>query len=275
MNYSALPVVLCLLLACGAEDSDSSSPRDAGATSTDDDSGIIIDDDSRVAQYIRSAQYSRLVLEVDSVPGFEPRPAAETAVLANLDQILDKPDGIEALPDGALTSRGQDHAWTDAELFALADDTFDLAVPDDTIKMHILFIDGHSARDTDSGVILGLAWANTHLVMFKQTIDKVCSGALTPAPLRESLCESAEYSIWLHEIGHVIGLVNTGLGMVNDHQDEEHGAHDTSDECVMYWAYEGDALVNQLRDRLIGGNQERLGFDEECLADIAAVRDAP
>lgn len=274
MNYRCLLVALSLFSACGA-DGGGTSNAERDASPAQRDATIIVDEGSRVAQYVRSTQYTKLTLEIDSVPGFEPRDAAESDVLAKLDQILDKPEGVGVVRDGALASRGEDHAWTDGELFALADETFDLSVDEKTIKMHILFVDGHSARDTDSGVILGLAWANTNLVMFKQTIEKVCSGPLTPPLLREPLCESAEFSIWLHELGHVIGLVNTGLSMVEDHQDEEHGAHDTSDECVMYWAYEGDALVNQLRDRLISGNEDRLGFDEQCLADIAAVRNAP
>ena len=273
-----LPFLLLALLvpftACGDEGSGSSVLRD-GAPNQERDAAIVIDEESRVAQYIRSTTYSKMVLEIDSVPGFEPRAAAQSKLLGQLDAILDKPEGITVVNDGTLVSRGEDHAWTDKELFALADENFDLAVDDETIKMHVLFIDGSSARDTNSGRILGLAWSNTHLVMFKQTIEDTCSSNLTPPLLRESLCERAEFSIWLHEVGHLLGLVNTGLSMVNDHQDEEHGAHDVSDACVMYWAYEGEAAVDVLRDRLIGGNQEALEFDAECLADIAAVRDAP
>ena len=263
--------LLVPLTACSG---DSSSVRDA-TPGGQRDATIVIDEESRVAQYIRSTQYSKMVLEIDSVPGFEPRAGAQSELLGQLESILDKPQGISVVNDGTLVSLGEDHAWTDAELFALADDNFDLAVDEDTIKMHVLFVDGSSARDTNSGRILGLAWANTHLVMFKQSIEDTCSAGVTPPLLQEPLCEGAEFSIWLHEVGHLLGLVNTGLSMVNDHQDEEHGAHDVSDACVMYWAYEGEAAVDLLRDRLIGGNEDALEFDAECLADIAAVRDAP
>lgn len=271
MNHPTITLALALSMACGSGDSGDSRDADPGAS----DAALDVDEQSRVARYIRSTISSKLVLEIDSVPGFEPRAAAEDDVLGQLDQILDKPDGITLVHDGVLTSRGEDHAWTDEELFALADETFDLDADESTIKMHVLFVDGHSARDTDSGVILGLAWSNTHLAMFKQSIEDTCAGPLTPPLLREPLCESAEFSVWLHELGHLLGLVNTGLAMVNDHQDAEHGAHDVSDECVMYWAYEGDAVVGQLRDRLMSGNDELLAFDEECLTDIASVRMAP
>lgn len=272
MNSLKLLIAISLSLGCGTEAAKGN--QDSGPFD-DADAALEIDEQSRVSRYIRSDVSSQLILEIDSVPGFEPRAAAEGNVLGQLDQLLDKPGGISAVHDGALVSKGEDHAWTDEELFQLADETFDLAVDESTIKMHILFVDGHSARNTGSGVILGLAWANTHLVMFKQSIEEICAGPLTPPLLRDALCESAEFSIWLHEVGHVIGLVNTGLSMAKDHQDVEHGGHDVSDQCVMYWAYEGDAVVNQLRDRIIGGNNDLLAFDEECLADVAAVRLAP
>lgn len=230
---------------------------------------------SRVEGYIRSDTYSSLELEIDVVPGFEPRTQVEADLVAGLEPLLDKPGGISAVRDGTLTSRGGDHGWTDAELQAYANETFDLEVGDDTTKIHVMFVDGHHDRDTDSGKILGVAWANQHLVMFKQTIEDVCAAPAIPALIRERVCAGAELSIWTHEIGHVIGLVNTGLPMVADHQDDEHGAHDSNDDCVMYWAYEGEAVVDLLTDRITNGGDESVGFDQACLDDIAAVRDAP
>jgi hypothetical protein len=174
--------------------------------------------------------------------------------------------------DGTISSRGADHAWTFGELQQLADEQNDLVLAGDAIAIHIMFVDGHSADDSDSGKVLGLAWSNRHLVMFKQTIEVLCAADSIPPLLRDRLCAGAELSIWTHEVGHVIGLVDNGLPMVADHKDGDHGAHDQSDDCVMYWAYEGDAVIGKLRDRIAGGGADSLGFDDACLADIAAVR---
>jgi hypothetical protein len=168
---------------------------------------------------------------------------------------------------------GADHAWTDAELRELADTNADLAVDGTTATIHVLYVDGHSARDSDDGVILGIAYGNRTLVMFKATIDRVCSGAGVPVVLRDRVCEAAERTIWIHELGHVIGLVNNGLEMIDDHQDADHGSHDADEDCVMYFAYQGAELVDLFRDQLIAGGEPDLGFDDACLADIAAVRD--
>ena len=77
-------------------------------------------------------------------------------------------------------SRGADHVWTDSELFDLTDQSFDLRVSSEVAKMHTVFVDGDSERDSESGVIPGLAWSNTHVVMFKQTIESICAGPQTP-----------------------------------------------------------------------------------------------
>jgi hypothetical protein len=248
----------------------------SGCTSTQDgerlpDGGLA---PPRVHQYIRKDPFPRLVLEVDSVAGKEPNAQAQSEVLSALTAVLDKPGGLQATADEAIASKGTNHAWTFDELNALAQQRFNLQVPADTTKMWIGFVDGHSAEDSGSGKILGLAWANKYLVMFKQTIEEVCSNGVFGA-FRETLCMRAERAIWLHEVGHLIGLVDNGLPMAAPHKDPDHGAHDSSDACVMYWAYEGEQLVNVLRDQLLGGGAGQITFDTACQNDIAALRNAP
>jgi hypothetical protein len=263
------------LAACGAASGPGDDDDDAVADATPG-KDVSQPPAPRVEQLVRGDDKPRLVVEVDAVAGFEPRPAVETELGALLRQILDKPGGVQIVRDTAIASRGADHAWTDAELFALADQTFDLAVPSDTVKIHAMFLDGHSARDGGGSVILGLAWSNTHIAIFKGTIEDRCGSVIGLGPLlRERLCAGAERSIWTHEIGHVIGLVDAGLPLTSAHKDPEHGAHDVSDECVMYWAYEGERLVELLAGQLLAGGDATLPFDDACLADIAAVRDAP
>jgi hypothetical protein len=225
--------------------------------------------------YIRGDIFRRLVLEIDSVPGFEPRSSVEDDLLAGLGPILDKPLGISSMRDDALTSMGADHVWTFDELDDLAKATFDLPVSVDTTRMHVLFVDGSYEKDTASSKILGIAWGGKNLVMFKQTIENLCQQA--PLLIRERVCEAAELGIWTHETGHLLGLVDNGLPMVSNHRDPDssHGRHDASDDCIMYWAYEGQSIIDLFRDRFLGGNDAGLGFDQACLADIAAVRDAP
>ncbi len=223
---------------------------------------------SRVERYIRSDTDTRLVIEVDAVPGAEPRASVESDLVSRLSALLDKPDGITVVHGDPLTSRGADHAWTVQELQALGDESFADDSPPGTITMHVMWVDGHDAGDTDTGATLGLAWSNTHVAMYHDTIEANCGGLV----LREQVCATSQLLILLHEIGHTIGLVDNGLPMTTAHKDSAHGAHDTNDQCIMYWAFEGQGGIDVIRNRVTGGGS-MIDFDDACLADIAALRD--
>jgi hypothetical protein len=246
--------LFAVILSCGGSDDDLPSATDPYGP----------------LAYIRGDVFTKLVLEVDSVPGFEPRNSVESALTAGLADILDKPGGIMAIRDGSLVSRGADHAWTIDELDDLADESATLTVDNAAAKMHILFVDGHYAEDTASSKILGVAWNRKNLVMFKQTLESVCASA--PLIVRERVCAAAELGVWTHETGHLLGLVDNGLEMVSDHKDPDssHGRHDASDDCIMFWAYNGGGIVDLFMDE-----EQDLGFDAACLADIAALRNRP
>lgn len=214
--------------------------------------------------YIHGEAHSRLVFEVDSVEGVAPRADATGYVVEELSAVVDKPDGIEFVTDGTIESRGADHVWTFDELETLAGEQFDMEVEDEVVKIHVMYVDGSYENENT----LGVAWGNRHLTMFADVVDDSCDRPL----VRDRLCRFAESSVLLHEVGHVIGLVDNGIPMVEDHEDSEHDAHDESDECVMYWAYEGTQIIDVLAARL-GDSSPALTFDDACEADIAAIRD--
>ena len=226
----------------------------------------------RVSDYVLHDEHTRLVIEVDFARGMAPRDAVEGDVRDGFQELLGKPDGVEVTRDQELEPRGSDPAWSPAELRELADSTYDLEVDSGTTKMHTVFVDGHSDQDSDQGVILGLQF-DRHIILFKETIEDACTGSVLGPVLQERACRETERAIWAHEFGHAIGLVDNGLPMAQDHKDPEHGAHDESDDCIMYWAYQGGALGGRIRDRLTSGESVTLDFDEACLADVAALRD--
>lgn len=240
--------------------------RDGGG-SGNGGSGTIPDS---IERYIRGDEASRLVIELDYVEGYAPSSNVKSRIVDGFSDILDKPDGIEVSEDEAISSRGEDHGWSRDELFMLADQTLDLEVGDGVAKMHALFIDGHDGGNED-GTTLGLAWGHKHMALFARTMEQNCGGILPT--LDQSFCDKAMVSVWTHEIGHTLGLVDKGLPMVMDHRDPDHGKHDVNDQCVMYWAYEGEGLFDVLQSRFTSGNETALDFDQACLDDIAAVRD--
>lgn len=268
-----------LLIGCGSNDGPPGPGTiDAPPGGGPDGPPLVVEDagpgdQPRFVEYIRATPYPALRLEIDIVPGWEPRNGVENDLIAGLTGLLDKPGGITSVHDDALMSMGADHAWTFAELNAMAQATFDDGAGPDTISMHLMFVDGHHADDSDTGRILGIAWGHTHIVMFAQTIEETCANALgLVGPVRDRMCTAAHLSILTHEVGHLLGLVDNGLPMVEPHKDPDHGAHDVDDACVMYWAYEGADVVDVLVTRFLAGNEAPLGFDAACEADVAAVR---
>jgi hypothetical protein len=233
-------------------------------------------DVDRVSGYVRSDVYSRLVIEVDYVAGQAPTPEVAEQLENGLSDLLDKPTGIEVVLDEELDPYGDDHAWDYATFAQLERETYDLEVSDETIKMHVLFVDGHDARDDEDTSILGVSWSNRNVILYLQKIRALCESELADVGRgREQACDQAELAIWTHEIGHVIGLVSNGLPMVDDHEDPEHPHHDVNEECVMYWAYEGRQAFDKVGQRFTEDQDiPALGLDDACLADLAAVRDA-
>lgn len=259
------PVLLALALAgCPP---DPGSADDAGPT---DAASVLADapgERPRHERYLRGDVDTRLVIELDVVAGAEPRAGVTADLVTRLSTLLDKPAGIEVVM-GSIASRGVDHAWTEAELFALGDETFANEAPPGTVVMHVMWLDGHHERDGASGAILGVAWAHTHIAVFESTIESSCDGQPL---LGDRLCATAQYGVWLHEVGHVLGLVDNGTPMVTPHLDADHGHHDSDDGCLMYWAYESSAGLDALASTLLGGGAAP-DFDAACLADLAAVR---
>lgn len=255
---------------------DSSDPATTGPGVTTDEAGTSttgpdVEPPIVPADFIRAEPYSRLVLEVDAARGWAPRAEAMTAIPDALDAVLDKPDGVQAVLDATLEPVGEDHVWTFSELNALAEATADLEVEANTVKMHVLFVDGSYAGDDPDAVILGLAWGRSKLALFSQTIAVSCQGQVGPG-LEERLCAGTERSVWVHEIGHLLGLVDNGTPMITDREDPDHPHHDINEDCVMYWAAERQNAVQHLASKLIDSDIAYLDFDDACLADIAAVR---
>lgn len=228
---------------------------------------------SRHLKYIRSGEYTKLVGEVDYVEGAGPESRVIDSIGEEFRDLLEKPDGIAFERDETIESRGEDHTWTRGELDEVAEETFDREVSSDTIKMHVLYLDGNWEGDSDDSKVLGLAWDHRNIAIFKETIEESCESAtLGLSPFESGLCQTVEKSVLVHEIGHTIGLVANGLEPVDDHHDEEHGAHCDNDECVMYWQNRRSDVVERIADRFMNDNEDALGFDENCREDVANVR---
>ena len=96
---------------------------------------------------------------------------------------------------------------------------------------------------------------------------------LSDEEARELLCPLTEGATWMHEFGHLLGLVDNGTPMLVPHRDENHGHHDINENCIMHWSHESGAVAQFIQNRLASGRRDlRNVFDQACQEDLAAAR---
>lgn len=209
------------------------------------------------ADFLQDGVFDALVIEVDWIEGRDPSPAALDALSAALDGLCRKPGGIQIVTGDAIPSSGT-AAWSLEAVSALEAAHRDLYrdPATGTAVFYAVYVDGHSDRDSGNSKILGIAYHGSSVVLFADTIESVEPGVPLFAPIEDT--------VLIHEAGHLLGLVNNGASMVTDHQDAPHGAHDTSEDCIMHWTIETQTVV----DVLLTGKPD---FDADCRADLEAA----
>ncbi len=95
--------------------------------------------------------------------------------------------------------------------------------------------------------MLGVAYFNTSMAIFEEVVrDNSGDIGQPPTPVIEAASIR-------HEMGHVLGLVNSGTPMQgeqggpNDHHDEAHGAHCTEEGTLMYYQVETTDFIQNLQ----------------------------
>ncbi|MBY0314010.1 MAG: hypothetical protein K2Q26_00705 [Bdellovibrionales bacterium] len=146
--------------------------------------------------------------------------------------------------------------WTTGELVALGETYAAPLVQSGTATITVIFLNGyHNGSTTVLGVHpTGYPFA----FIFKDVVTSV-GGTNTQQ-------RYVEQATVVHEVGHAIGLVNSGLPMVANHEDTLHPHHSTNNQCVMYWAVESSSSVLSSLSSLIGSSQLNL-FGTEALTD--------
>lgn len=239
--------------------------------------------------FLKGDRYTELVFEVDR---FNDKPIdaqIKATVTEIIGELVDKPDGVRvaegAQLDASLAPAPDAEgrvAWSLTQLRDVMAATEDLEVDARATKVHVLFVEGDYAEDPEGTRTLALSWAPNNIVIFRAAIFDTCGGAALDPRNPEGngrvarLCRLTYTSTWVHEMGHLLGLVDNGVPMVEDHRDPDpsHGKHDVNEECVMHWANDRAELIERLSERLdlVAEDRRLVEFDAQCLADLAAAR---
>lgn len=200
--------------------------------------------------------YTNILIEVMYVDGFKPR----SATLTNLKNFISaRCYKTNIVIEERLINITTKEAYSIDDVREIEDTNRTLFTNDNQLVISVIFLNGNSINNTETSVVLGTAYRNTSFVIFEETIHSFSDNAFEPS--RNVL----ETTVILHEFSHLLGLVNIGTSMVNNHQDSTHGAHCTTENCLMNYQIEnGTKFSNWL-----GGEQiPQLGTF--CIEDLRA-----
>jgi predicted Zn-dependent protease len=205
---------------------------------------------------LSDSAFTAVQVEVDYMPGYRPTDDAITQLNNFLEQRLKKPSGVEiSVSADPIPSQNQ-QTYSGEDIAAIEESERDYYSTNQghTLNLYAVFVDG----EFNQANVLGVAYFNTSMAFFGPTIHNNSGGIGEP---NRSVLET---TVFRHEIGHNMGLVNNGSQMQTDHQDDANGKHCTDDACLMYYAVETTDYIGNLT----GGNVPAL--NQNCLHDIAA-----
>lgn len=177
-------------------------------------------------QILTASPYSLLKIEIQYMPGFAPDSASVARLIDFLNTCANKPGGIQVVLQQIAPS-GKAILSID-EIVSIEKKNRTAFTENNRLAVHILITDGKY----NSPDILATSYWNTSICVFGKTVQDNLgtTGSLEKSKLLATLFE--------HEFGHLMGLVNQGSPMQTSHKDPSHGAHCINPECLMYYDVE-------------------------------------
>ena len=199
---------------------------------------------------LSASPYSALKIEIHYMVGYPPDSASIDNLVDFLKKYINKPGGIQVTKQEIAAS-----AKTVLSINEIADIEKryrTVFTKNNTLAVHVLITNG----DYDKANTLASSYWNTSFCIFGKTVndDLGSWGFTTLTQMLTTLFE--------HEFGHLMGLVNQGSPMQSNHIDPANGAHCINLQCLMYYDVEKSTRAGNLFSVPT--------LDADCEADLKA-----
>ena len=203
-------------------------------------------------EILSAGKYNSLKIEIQYMTGYPPDAVAVTHLQNMLNTYINKPGGITVVTKEITPVSST--VLTIDQVKNIEETNRTVFTTGTQIALYILYTNGNY---TDNNV-LGIAYRNTSIVIFGKNIYDHSGG------LGQTSRTKLEATVNEHEFGHLMGLVDLGSPMQNNHKDATNGNHCNNSNCLMYYASE----TNDILGVLLTGNIP--APDVNCAADLHA-----
>lgn len=203
-------------------------------------------------ELLTAGTYQSLKLEILYMTGYAPDAAALSHLQSTLETLLNKPSGISIITTEVPPSSKPVLSINDI----IEVEKYNRTAFSSGSQLGVCMVYTNGSY-TDAAT-LGVAYRNTSVAIFGKKIQEN-SGSIGQ-PGRTKL----EATVFEHEMGHLLGLVDLGSPMQTGHKDGQHGNHCNNNNCLMHYSAETTDILGFL----ITGNIP--SFDSNCRADLQA-----
>jgi hypothetical protein len=198
--------------------------------------------------------HDKMVLEIDYEAGYKPETSSTDLLKQRIGEVCSFSKGISL--EFTETDFADVGTWS-------ADDVREQGwanKQDDptngkTLRWQLIF----PAETNDDDNVLGVAVDASTIAIFGESVDGAAGFLNRPS------AEDVENSVIVHEIGHLLGLVNLVYTSPADHESSDNPGHSNNEDSVMYWAIESVTVAN-----FISGDLPN-EFDQDDKDDLAGM----
>ncbi len=197
-------------------------------------------------------KFTSINIEIVYMPGFAPDAMALSNLTTFINTYASKPSGVQ-ITQRQIPASGKTKL-TLADINSIESSNRTVFTSGNSISVYLLYADADYIENN----VLAVAYKNTSITIFGKTVVSNSGG------LNQTSRTRLESAGVLHEMGHLLGLVNLGSTMQVNHEDAAHVKHCNNTACLMYFATQ----TNMIGGGVFSGAIPEL--DQNCKNDLKA-----